>query len=234
MADRGYVLLWRKFWDSQLFKTSQPFSEREAWLYLFSNLANGIDRNGVGRGEFNVSIRYLAKAWGWSKTKVDRFLAKLEANSMIARVGQQTGQQTGQFCGHFTVCNYETYQKPWDSKRDTKRDSKRDKSNEGLNESKKKERYRATSLPPEFALTDEMKAWAKDHCPDVDLQAETAHFIDHHTAKGSTFKDWTAAWRTWMRRSKSWGKPAQRPTQAPIDQSEFFDTGKTYGHKPKF
>lgn len=30
---------------------------------------------------------------------------------------------------------------------------------------------------------------------------EVAKFLDHHRAKGSTFVDWAAAWRTWQRRS---------------------------------
>lgn len=33
----------------------------------------------------------------------------------------------------------------------------------------------------------------------VNLQAEFAQFKDHHTAKGTIFKDWPAAFRTWIR-----------------------------------
>lgn len=127
-SDRGYVLFWRKTWDSKILKDpGHTFSRREAWIYLFTNLAQGIDKNGVGRGEFIVSVRYLAKTWLWSKSKVERFIDQLVANSMIARVGHLSGHLSG----HFKISNYETYQKPWDTKRDTKRDI----SNKGLNES---------------------------------------------------------------------------------------------------
>lgn len=33
----------------------------------------------------------------------------------------------------------------------------------------------------------------------VNLQAELANFLDHHTARGTVFKDWQAAFRTWLR-----------------------------------
>jgi hypothetical protein len=31
------------------------------------------------------------------------------------------------------------------------------------------------------------------------VERETAQFLDYHRARGSVFKDWAAAWRTWMR-----------------------------------
>ena len=33
----------------------------------------------------------------------------------------------------------------------------------------------------------------------VNLQAELANFLDHHAARGTVFKDWQAAFRTWLR-----------------------------------
>ena len=32
-----------------------------------------------------------------------------------------------------------------------------------------------------------------------DIAGELEHFCDHHTARGSVFLDWLAAWRTWCR-----------------------------------
>lgn len=60
-------------------------------------------------------------------------------------------------------------------------------------------RKRATQVPDEFPITPQMHSWGREHAPLIaDPVAETAQFLDHHRAKGSTFKDWTAAWRTWM------------------------------------
>lgn len=33
----------------------------------------------------------------------------------------------------------------------------------------------------------------------ANLQAELANFLDHHAARGTVFKDWQAAFRTWLR-----------------------------------
>lgn len=64
---------------------------------------------------------------------------------------------------------------------------------------------RASRLSPNFVVTEEMAVWAKRETPSVNITAETAKFIDHHIAKGSSFKDWVAAWRNWMRRSREFG-----------------------------
>lgn len=47
-----------------------------------------------------------------------------------------------------------------------------------------------------------MIAWAREHTPLVGA-VDTANFIDWHTSKGTTMADWTAAWRTWMRKSQT-------------------------------
>lgn len=62
-----------------------------------------------------------------------------------------------------------------------------------------KKRSKATPAPERMEITLSMRQWARDNGITVDLVMETAQFLDHHTAKGSTFRDWTAAWRTWMR-----------------------------------
>lgn len=72
---------------------------------------------------------------------------------------------------------------------------------------------RATVAPPRFDLDDSLRSWASTNAPRVtDLEIETERFLDHHRAKGTKFKDWTAAWRTWMRRGD--GYAAEKP--APV------------------
>lgn len=55
------------------------------------------------RGQLSYSVRYLADAWKWSKSSVDRFLARLETETMI-----ETDSGTGRLI--ITVCNYDKYQ----------------------------------------------------------------------------------------------------------------------------
>lgn len=62
---------------------------------------------------------------------------------------------------------------------------------------------RATKAPDVFPPTDSMRAWIADHgIPSQQAKAETEAFLDWHRSKGSTFIDWQAAWRNWMRRVK--------------------------------
>lgn len=44
----------------------------------------------------------------------------------------------------------------------------------------------------------------------IDLRTEWAQFCDHHDAKGTTFKDWPAALRTWIRNAAKYRRPAPR------------------------
>ncbi len=65
----------------------------------------------------------------------------------------------------------------------------------------KKPSKNETGTPTDFKITDEMIKWGADNVPRVDVYDQTPQFLDYHTAKGSKFKDWTAAWRTWMRKA---------------------------------
>ena len=56
---------------------------------------------------------------------------------------------------------------------------------------------KAVPLPDGFRPTD--KHWEVARSLGEDLRIEGPQFVDHHTAKGSTFKDWDAALRTWIR-----------------------------------
>lgn len=67
---------------------------------------------------------------------------------------------------------------------------------------------RATGPPADFAIDDDQRAWAATNAPTVNIDRETERFLDHHRAKGSTFKDWRAAWRTWMSRAVDYGPKA--------------------------
>lgn len=70
--------------------------------------------------------------------------------------------------------------------------------------------------PAGFELDDEMRAWATQNAPGVDVAAETAKFLDHTFATART--DWPATWRNWMR--KAWEtKPASSRQVASAPQA---------------
>ena len=67
-----------------------------------------------------------------------------------------------------------------------------------------------TPAPDHLTITDQMRAWAKKNVPDIDIEFETAQFLDRHAAKGNTFVDWTRAWHTWMRNARKYAEERQQ------------------------
>lgn len=66
---------------------------------------------------------------------------------------------------------------------------------------------RATPLPADFSVTDEMTNWAlAEHFTYADIEEQTALFLDHFKANGKAMKDWPATWRNWMRRSRTFAR----------------------------
>lgn len=55
-----------------------------------------------------------------------------------------------------------------------------------------------TPLPDDFAVTDEMRAWAAENAPGVDVDRATAKFRNHAQANERRQRDWVAAWRNWL------------------------------------
>lgn len=43
-----------------------------------------------------------------------------------------------------------------------------------------------------------MRSWAETNAPNVDIDRETARFLDRNRRDDNTYKDWQAAWRMWM------------------------------------
>jgi len=65
---------------------------------------------------------------------------------------------------------------------------------------------RATKLD-NYEPSEELRTHLTEKYPGLDFDETLEAFIDHHTAKGSTFKDWDAAVRTWWRNAKKWSEP---------------------------
>lgn len=63
---------------------------------------------------------------------------------------------------------------------------------------------RGTTLPDGWSPSAKHHALAREL--GVSCTAQVDQFRDHHTAKGTVFKDWDAAFRTWLRNAKSFGR----------------------------
>lgn len=89
MATKGYIKIWRKIWDDPLFDSRRVFSKFEAWIDLIM-LAAGKDKDidflgdtiHLKRGQLATSQSRLAKRWGWSRWKVNKFLELLSSKTV--------------------------------------------------------------------------------------------------------------------------------------------------------
>lgn len=87
----GTVNISRCIWSDTAFK-SEPFSEREAFMWMIME-ASWKDRTKrvdnfvveLARGQLAASVRFMAKAWGWTPAKVQRYLDRIEKLKMIYR-----------------------------------------------------------------------------------------------------------------------------------------------------
>jgi hypothetical protein len=123
MKQRGvYVLIARGLLSHPRFKPAGAFTNAEAWLWMINAAAfkphsvvvmTGRQRRTIElqRGQLSYSVRFLAKAWGWSPGRVQRFLDDLQTDTSI-----DTQTDTGQTV--ITLCNYLAYQGATDT-RDT-------------------------------------------------------------------------------------------------------------------
>lgn len=75
---------------------------------------------------------------------------------------------------------------------------------------------RATRIPEDFSVAQDMRDWFARECPDVDGRAETRKFVDYwRAASGQRARkcDWPATWRNWMRKAQEDATRAQRPAR---------------------
>lgn len=57
---------------------------------------------------------------------------------------------------------------------------------------------RKSRLPEPFNLTGDMRKWAAERTPAVNLVNETEKFVNYWRGSGGTKADWPATWRTWF------------------------------------
>jgi hypothetical protein len=109
MTEAGVFAVHRGIWGHPRFKR-EPFTEREAFLWLISEAAYKPRRLRIGstvveleRGQLAHSLRFMAAKWGWKETRVRRFLARLKTDASID-AATDAGQTV------ITICNYDSYQ----------------------------------------------------------------------------------------------------------------------------
>ncbi len=148
---QGWIKLWRSLQQNPLWNR-KPFSWGQAWvdLLLLANHKPGcIWPKGIpvhlDAGQVGYSKEALAARWGWSRSKVTRFLNALESV-------QQIVQQKNNLTTVVTITNWDRYQKP-NSRRRSKRpaDEHQTDTNKNDKNGKKERTITATPIARELA-----------------------------------------------------------------------------------
>jgi hypothetical protein len=243
VSERGVFAVDRGIFEHPAFQR-EPFTQREAWLWLVSEAAfkerskraDGKVIN-LQRGQLCHSIRFMAEAWQWSKSRVDRFLTMLENRDMLR---SETGTRTP----IITICNYSEYQRVSLPERDksgttsgTRAGQERDKLESTENTEipsettslrepraerasrdpeKRTPAKRAHRLPPDWWPDEALRAYARDRLPsNRACQDETEKFKNYWAAAGgknAAKLDWDATYRNWvLTAAKSYGDEAEQP-----------------------
>jgi len=90
------------------------------------------------------------------------------------------------------------------------------KNRQGNRQGRAGARARSRSVPEDFEVTPSMREWAREKCPNVDIDAETETFRDHEYR--DPHSNWTAAWRTWMRRAPEFRRGGVNGHGSPTDE----------------
>lgn len=119
-TDKGYIKVYRDVRDHWLWN-DKPFSRGQAWVDLLM-MVNHEDKKimfdgvliPVERGMVVTSLHKLADRWGWSTSKVGRFLNLLSSEVMIRQ--ERNTKRTA-----ISIVNYSDYQDSRDGKRNTEK-----------------------------------------------------------------------------------------------------------------
>ena len=104
----GVFAVSREIWGHPVF-APEPYTEREAWLWLVgaavwkaSRVRAGRKVVALERGQLVFSERFLVVKWRWSKTRVRRFLERLKNEAMVCLLADREATR-------ITICNYDKY-----------------------------------------------------------------------------------------------------------------------------
>ena len=108
-SNDGWIKLHRTILNHWIWN-EKPFDKRSAWLDLILRANHSDNKFSLGgevivvkRGSFITSELKLMERWGWSKSKVRRFLEMLQKESMIEKNSDRKKTT-------LTIVNYDVYQ----------------------------------------------------------------------------------------------------------------------------
>jgi len=244
LSARGVFAVDRAIWDDVDF-ADEPFSEREAFLWLVSEAAWRPTKARVGsalieleRGQCAFSTRFMAAKWKWSESRVRRFFKRLCESEIIDAVADAKATKV-------TIRKYDRFQRVGlvtvaDS--DAQATQARRTGDADATQRSETAKQLNTHLPsvdesPHSRREPKASRLSADWIPDTDdlvyakaqdlndseISEQVETFRDYWIAKPNPDgrkTDWHATWRTWCRKAVKW-RPnhppnASRPRDGPV------------------
>lgn len=178
---------------------AEPFTKGQAWLDLIGNAAFA-DNDLTKRGELIISERGLAKRWKWTRSKVQRYLQKLETDGRIRRTTNRTNDRTT-WGTTLIIEKYEVYQ----NSRAT------DRTNDRTNERALYNNINKLNNNLSLMTDEETDELLQSFSPEAltDLETDVRNYYESNPDK--TFPGWVKAIRQFDRNQKRWraGQPGQ-------------------------
>lgn len=146
MSGKGWIALDRQIFDNWIWQ-DKPFAYGQAWIDMIMQ-ANYTDRQVlidktpivVEKGSFITSELKLMDRWGWSKSKVRRFLDLLQNEKMIVK--KTDHKKTTIKLVNYSVYNEsQTTERPQKDHRKTIREPSKDTTNNITNKQLNKDVY---------------------------------------------------------------------------------------------
>ena len=211
MNNKGYV----KFTRGVLFHPAFQKKNRElcnlgAFMWLVME-ASFVDRKyrinnqeiTLKRGQLCCSIRYMAEAWGWDKSKVQRYLDQLKNFSVITSdTPNDTPSDTP---NNLTICHYEDYQDtPSDTPSDTKHNKINNKRNNNIKDPAFEEWWKAFNyVGPNKGVKGKAEKFYHKNKKDSDLLVKILTTYNHYSSHQQQNKLGVPMVTTWLN-GKNW------------------------------
>lgn len=211
LTRRSVINQLNKLCEQGLIKKEQKFSDRGQQLGNVYTLllSNAGERTSEG-GEFNSTrgVNFTTHPVDFLDLGVNFITGRVNFTTKVGEYGSpkpSINHHNKQYSYGYSYChnkkqkndsvvslsNIET---PHEKSEVTKKRSSKKKNN--------------SEIPHDFHVTQEIKDYAIANGL-VDPETEVDQFINHHTMKGTLFKDWTAAFKYWLRNSTKWQKQRQ-------------------------
>ena len=150
---------------------------------------------------WNLSLRSIARINETGVGTIKSAVEELETFGYLTRSSDQLHNEDGTFADYLWT-TADPFQNPVTvktahGKQDTKKTiTKNTISKESTN--------RASQIPDDFLVTEDMRSWATEKHPQVDIDKATLNFVDYWKSKPKDNKqlDWTRTWQRWIRTTR--------------------------------